>query len=177
MNMRVASNAVLRKMSELTVGELIVFGNDNQQIAITLATGMQNAEPLLGVLLSTDESHPRLLRPWGDDACVSFGHEWIIEPVFTSDVFPHNTSSRRSGWLCLTPMGWVMSFAVTAIDQFGRFGLEWWKLEDGNNAAVSPPGRNTVGFAKWRIWESEDCRKDANARPIFEYEALPPRPT
>lgn len=173
--MRVASNATLRKMSDLVFGELVVFGDEVQQIGIVVATGLQNAEPLLGVLKSSDEPHPRLFRPWGDTNCVSFGCGWVIEPLVDEGVFPDNMNSRRAGWLSLSPAGWQMSFASSGIDQFGRVSLEWWNINNQSDS-INAPGRGSVGFAKWRIWASDEVRLAPRGAPIFEYEAVPPKP-
>lgn len=173
-HMRVASYATLRKMSELAVGEMITFGNEKQEIGIVVATGQQHGDPLIGVLKAADEPHPKLLRPWGDAACLSLGTDWEIEPIFDPSVFPGNINSRRAGWLCLGQSGWAMSFAVSPVDQIGRFALEWWKI--GNDSEqINGIGNNAVGFAKWRIWVDEGSRRDPKALPIFEYEAAAPK--
>jgi hypothetical protein len=173
--MRVASNATLRKMSELVVGELITFGNEKQEIGIVVTTGQQNGDPLVGVLKAADEPHPQLLRPWVDAPCMSLGTDWEIEPIFDLSVFPGNTNSRRAGWLCLGQSGWAMSFAASSVDQMGRFALEWWKI--GNESGqINGVGNNAVGFAKWRIWADEESRRDPKASPLFEYEATGAKP-
>ncbi|RWM69132.1 MAG: hypothetical protein EOR81_33025 [Mesorhizobium sp.] len=174
--MRFSIDATLRKMAELTVGELIAFGNETQEIGIVVAAGQANAEPLIGVLKSANEPHPQLLRPWGDTPCLSLGKDLSIEPIFDPSVFPGNTNSRRAGWLCLAQSGWAMSFAISPVDQSGRFTLEWWKFGNEGGQIKGGVGNNAVGFAKWRIWANEETRRDPKASPLFEYEAAASHP-
>ncbi|MER8784288.1 hypothetical protein NKH60_24055 [Mesorhizobium sp. M1006] len=167
-------DATLRKMAELTVGELIAFGNETQEFGFVVATGQQNAEPLVGVLKSAEEPHPLLPRPWGDQACLSFGNDWVVEPIFDPSVFPGNTRSRRAGWLRLAQSGWAMSFATSPVDSSGRLALEWRKI-GGESGQITGVGNNAVGFTKWRIWANDESRRDPKSSPLFEYEAAAPK--
>lgn len=168
--MHVLGSREYKLVHQALPGELISFemgGSPSIGIVLTSPDG----EPLIAALLDPHEGHPRIVRLSKDDACISHGAEWCIEPIEGNESFPwlHDVN-RRSGLLALNTSGWMMSVAASGVDYNGRFNLIWFTLEPPT--ICEKPNRSSF-YDHWKIWVRADDSLSGQQKPLLEYHSKP----
>lgn len=169
--MEVIGNRTVKDVAAVRPGELIRFANGEHGslgIVVEIGEGM----PLVAALNDPHESHPRLIRPYESNQCLSYGIDWCLEPIEGVESYPwHHQVNRRSGLLTLLGDGWFLSVAASGVDQLGRFTVKWINLE--TQAISEQVDRRGAFYSRWIIWQSAQDRANPNASPLFEFEAKP----
>ena len=169
--MKTVGHLELKSFSAVVPGELLVFGDGRREMGIALAKD-EGSDCLVGVFESHGEAHPMMARQSGDLECLSFGTDWLLEPVHGDQSFPGpHQILRRAGLLALTRDGWLMNFATSPIDRAGQFAFEWWNI--GSNVLVSALPDRAVFFSEWHIWASAADRHEYRGEPAFSFKANP----
>lgn len=168
--MKVLSTASFKTIKDTQPGEIVALGRRSRMLGIVLKDHQNNGR-LVGELTDTEEPHPRVVYASPNDECLSYGSDWVIEPVAGERAYPTLHEERRlSGVLALTKDGWFMSFATSGIDSQGRYNIEWWRLEDF--VVVKELGSAAL-FNAWAIWPTEEAWAD-DRDELWEYSAKPP---
>jgi hypothetical protein len=169
--MQILGSRTYKKVGDVLPGELISCDiGGSPSLGIVLAS--PDGEPLVAALSDPHEGHPRIIRLSKDDACVSHGSDWLIEPIEGKESFPWlHEVNRRSGLLALNASGWMMSVATSGVDHIGRVSLSWFTLEPPTLIAEKP--NRSSFYDHWRLWPSEAERASGKSEPLFEFHAAP----
>lgn len=150
------------------VGDLVVFSDGNVRGLGLIIEAEKGAKPLLGVL-SDSSGIPHLRGDFGDQLCMSYGNNWLIEPIDLNTAGPsYFETNRRAGLLVLTNNGWFMNFSISSVDQFGRFNFEWRNLKTSEKSTRIEMG---VLFHEWNLWSNFADRDHKDGRPLLSYKA------
>jgi hypothetical protein len=123
----------------------------------------------VGLLKGGYHDMPHLQVRSSKDTCVNYGSDWVLAPTESDEAQPtHDGPGRRAGILALSARGWLMNFATSGVDHFGRFNWEWRDL--ASFEPVEHPGE-TVYYDRWTLWPSETERLLPNAQCLLDYTA------
>jgi len=158
--MQLVSDTIIKPFSEVEPGELVAFGEKTSR-----ELGVMLAHDTMGVFISNDEPHPQLVRQNFTGPCMSFGTHWVIDPTHGERSFPsgQHASRNMAGLLAQTASGWLMSFAVSGNDQFGRAEIEWWNLNNNQKTDSKIIPWPLAIFPSWAIWSVAEARPDIRA--------------
>lgn len=168
--MAIWGNRQLKSAGATQPGELILWGHGARQLGLVLQKEADWIQ--VGVLKPVEEPHPHCVSIGPRAPCVSYGCDWIIEPVEDDTVTLGNVQdARRAGLLVLTAQTWMMNFAVGPV-MHGRFHSEWRDLN--GLATVNALPNDHAAFAKWSVWRNAGDRADPRAEPLWRFEAKVP---
>lgn len=165
----IIGNHELRQGETTEPGDLVVFSNDGERAIGFVMELDEDKQPLVAVL-DSNFGLPRLLRLAHDKQCVTLGKDWAMGPVDDKTATPgHFEVGRRAGMLILSKTGWLMNFAVSGLDGFGRFNWVWVDL--ASYARVEKNVERGVAFASWQLWTDKADAGLPGRKPFLEYTA------
>lgn len=154
-------------VSNLTGGELIQLTKSEQSglgFVIANSDGGQNQVLLLQQILHARPFHTLVNVPRG--FVVSYGKDWVLEPVVTKDVSLNNHRTLGvNGVLRMT----VGDLAWEASDSTGYSDGVFYSVKNNSEAKIDL--QNSLAFNKWKIWATDDHRKEEGALPLMEFDA------
>jgi hypothetical protein len=122
---------------------------------------------LLGILRSPSVDRPSYLITDGRIPCVSYGTEWLIEPVYGDDSFPSNGYAERTERvLYLAPDRALLRFDRPQTPN--SFDYVFGNLLAGGCMDRS---QNDIPVSQWCVWASEADRSRADAVPVVQFGA------
>lgn len=167
--MQVQSSAKLVTLKDTIPGDLVAFDFLERRATAIVLRPLENERYLLGILVGSEEPHPRLLQLNGDQSCVSYGNAWVLVPLGQPFALDSGERGRRAGTLALTSDGWFISIAASSIDQWGRFNSQWWNLGNWNVTDRRP--RPSALYCSWQIWCTPDEVNRPGLEPLLRYKA------
>lgn len=163
----------LTTFAAASVGDLVVYGDGGstsiRQIAIVVEAFSDRHEPLAIVLNDEYERHPTIRRIPPAAPCLSFGGNWLVEPIHDDHSYPRSMrpSQIRAGRLALAD-GWWLEVATSPSNGLGRYSTEWWNIQTGASGTID---NNAVTFVRWDIWLSLTDRANHRAKPFYSHDA------
>lgn len=160
--------AVPKKLSDCEPGELVhVTYGSGAALAITFTPFKvdDDATAYLAVLRTPDGQEPHWDTWPADRRCLSFGTNWIIEPVIEEDL-RSDYMGEGQGALSIGEGGSL--YLRLPAPQRGRLaGTARIDIATGLEIGtpLSPEHYGTI--AKWALWLNEDQRQTPGAKPFF----------
>lgn len=165
---RVAGGGSLISFEKTAPGDFTVFSMDQRRACGIVLELNEDQDVLIGLIEGGYDVPQVTWRP-GRDKCVSFGSSWVIDPVGVSiATVGEEAPRRRAGVLALASHGWLISFATSHVDPFGRFSCEWRSVKTLKKVDRSG---TAMFFDEWRLWTDEAERVLPGAKPLLSYRA------
>lgn len=164
-----AKNISTKTLGQTTAGELVKLtvpaGN---HFAIILDNDPQGT--MIGFLEPTgDAPHPVFRRVGKGFKCLSYGFDWVVDPIVGEESWAGNRNHLTSAgallvdanslWLSLQPN----SEDHTSTESY--FDLKTNKFTDKHPDDFTP-------FLQWRVWQSKEDYLRAGAKPLVEVKAV-----
>lgn len=161
----ILSNAMVKSVGETVPGELYRVGlRDSYAICITVEKSV-GPRILVGGLQSPEFDRPSWFHLERSAQCLSFGLDWVIEPIVGDETFPHRT--------------FVTEDVGVLIVQGEDAALRFDRVPDPNHydcvhVSLTGKGRverevNAVPYRQWRIWMNAADRERPNGRPLVAF--------
>jgi hypothetical protein len=152
-------------------GELVLWSDDRARaIGIVQEGETHNGDPMLATFEST-YGMPRFLRVAPETRCISFGSDWVLEPVDTVGAHPsHFEVARRAGLLVFASGGWFINLVTSPPNSIGHFGWHWFALADQR---IQQSLERGAVYDQWRLWTSDSDRDHPRGVPLLAYKAEP----
>lgn len=165
--MQSSSAAATKRIADTTPGELVKVDLHRRGIFALVVEEADNKR-LLGLLEPSDYSPTGVYALFGNNtACISWGHDWIVEPVFGPETRAGNMDHHDdAGVLFLDGADYVISF----VPQKTNFGYPlFFNFTQRNN---QQPSEIAAPFGRWRVWENEAQMRDPAMRALCEVVAV-----
>lgn len=134
---------------------------------VTLAT-TEGKNPLVGILAGGTFDRPAHFECSKNSKCISFGLNWVIDPIFGDESGPLQTNSNDD----------IDVLHIQDGDAFLRFDEANEPARSINMLYGSLTGSrlldyttNSVPFERWRIWLSAKDRERPGAEPFLSFPA------
>lgn len=162
---QVLSGTTIKSVGDTVSGELYRVGlRDSYAICITIEQS-ERPSVLVGGLQSPEFDRPSWFHLERSTKCLSFGVDWVIEPIVGDEAFPHRS--------------FVTEDVGVLIVQGEDAALRFDRVPDPNHydyvhVSLTGKGRvereaNAVPYRQWRIWMSIAERDRPNGRPLVAF--------
>lgn len=163
--MKFLSTCVVKTIDKCVAGELIrVPYSDTSALAVVLVAAKEG-DAIVGYLSAPDELPSYYARYDTSDRVVSFGTDWVIEPMLDDDsTFSGNYTSLTSGSISITPAGPAIMFkASRSTDGRPVYHLlsDWSQYRESTNTFAPIPG--------YVIWANGDDYSRPDPVPLFAF--------
>lgn len=153
-----------KELKDCVAGELVRLRNG---VDLAIALGDQH----IGHGIAIIDPQFQYRRIASSLYCVSFGADWIIEPIANEQTRPENAiHTEVFGSLHLTVKGVCIVLNDATEDGHGALGLTFPTLTIGD-----PPGHHSAPILRWKLWLSEAARERGEG-PFFEFPPAAPAP-
>jgi hypothetical protein len=176
--MQSSTSTNVKLIHETVPGELVRIRHaDKLTLAIVLSVAASNGPNrpdtcVLGFLEATpDADYPTHARINSDRKAISYGTDWLLEPVFGERSWPGNhRGSLSKGSLVLDGETYLALFYQNPDDSV--HDEIWYDLTLCDFSAASPSGLVTP-FECWRVWESRPHFERHGSKPLCEITSGP----
>ncbi len=151
------------RMADLEPGELLRMSFGSSAAIVLFLKRLNDDEGLFGVLQSEDFTETMTWHATSlDDACLSYGHDWVLEEEHGSETACRHHYTHESARLFLAKSGLVMAFRPP--QGRGRYNTYYYSLANLEDGEL---GRDPAPINRWRVWESRE-HFDRGGTPLFE---------
>lgn len=167
--MHLIKNISTKTLGQTVAGELVKLKvPSGNHFAIILDNDPQGI--IIGFLEPTGEAlHPVFRRVGKGYKCLSYGLDWVVDPISGEESWAGNRSHLTSAGALLADAETVwLSLQPSPEDHRSTesyFDLRANKFTDRHPEDFTP-------FLKWRIWESKDEYLRPDAEPLIDVSAV-----
>ncbi|WP_421580085.1 hypothetical protein [Shinella sp. M31] len=163
---------ILGNYQQKTVGETVpgelfrVPLRKTSALCVTLETGHIGGM-LVGILSSAEVDRPSHINLGSHNDCISFGTEWLLEPVLDSRSVP----APRQGEVESSTLYLQRDHAIIRLDVPQNPNDYEYLTADLLGGGRAELERNAVPVRHWRIWKTAEDRARPGTAPIIEFGA------
>lgn len=164
--------AILGEYSHKTVGNLVAGElfrmplRSSAALCVMLDPDRQ-AAPLVGMLAFSEVDRPSFFHSGRDTACISYGTNWLLEPVLDDASAPR----QREGAITAGILYLHGSKATLRFDVPQKPNDYEYLTADLMGSGIAEVDRHAVPVRHWKIWANEVERALQGGLPIVEFGA------